>query len=103
MDDATLVNRKRWDALAARHGQGDDAYYDVAGFLAGGSTLNARERAEVAAAVGQVAGLDVLHLQCHFGLDTLSWARQGAQVTGVDFSAAAVRRAAALAAEAGLA
>lgn len=103
MDDATAVNRRRWDALAALHGQGDDAYYDVAGFLGGASTLNDRERSEVAAAAGRVTGLDLLHLQCHFGLDTLSWAREGARVTGVDFSAAAVRRAGELAADAGLA
>ncbi|MFI0424969.1 class I SAM-dependent methyltransferase [Spongiactinospora sp. 9N601] len=101
--DATIVNQKRWDALAERHGRGDDEYYDVAGFLAGGSSLTDRERAEVNAAVGDVAGLELLHLQCHFGLDTLSWARAGANVTGVDFSAVAVERARRLAAEAGLA
>ena len=103
MDERPRVNQKRWDALAQRHGQGGDTFYDVPAFLAGGSSLLDRERAEVAAAVGSVAGLDVLHLQCHFGLDTLSWARQGARVTGVDFSAVAVQRARRLAAETGLA
>lgn len=103
MAGAPEVNRKRWDALAARHGQGGGSYYDVPGFLAGGSSLNERERAELVAAAGPVAGLDLLHLQCHFGLDTLSWARLGARVTGVDFSPVAVRRARQLAAEAGLA
>jgi SAM-dependent methyltransferase len=103
MGEATEVNRTRWDALAARHGQGNDAYYDVTGFLAGGSSLSDRVRAEVTAAIGPVAGRDLLHLQCHFGLDTLSWARLGARVTGVDFSAVAVRRARELAAAAGLA
>lgn len=102
MAEPSEVNRKRWDALAGRHGHGDDSYYDVAGFLAGGSSLNDRERVEMAAAAGPVAGLDLLHLQCHFGLDTLSWARHGARVTGVDFSAVAVRRARQLAAEARL-
>jgi 2-polyprenyl-3-methyl-5-hydroxy-6-metoxy-1,4-benzoquinol methylase len=102
VNEATSMNRVRWDALAERHGQGEDAYYDVGSFLAGGSSLNERERAEVAAAVGPVAGLDLLHLQCHFGLDTLSWAREGAHVTGVDFSPAAVHRAQELAAAAGL-
>jgi 2-polyprenyl-3-methyl-5-hydroxy-6-metoxy-1,4-benzoquinol methylase len=36
--------------------------------------------------IGPVAGKSILHLQCHFGLDTLMWARQGAHVTGIDFS-----------------
>jgi SAM-dependent methyltransferase len=93
----------RWDVLATRHGQGEDSYYDVPGFLAGGLSLNDRERAEVAAAVGEVAGRDLLHLQCHFGLDTLSWARLGARVTGVDFSPVALARAREIAAAAGLA
>jgi SAM-dependent methyltransferase len=100
--DAAEANRKRWDALASRHGLGADSYYDVPNFLAGGSSLSDRERAEVAAAVGEVAGIDLLHLQCHFGLDTLSWARLGARVTGVDFSPVAVQRARELAADAGL-
>ncbi len=102
VNQAPSMNRVRWDALAERHGQGDDAYYDVDSFLAGGSSLNERERAEVVAAVGPVAGLDLLHLQCHFGLDTLSWAREGAHVTGVDFSPVAVHRAQELAAAVGL-
>jgi SAM-dependent methyltransferase len=97
-----MVNRARWDALASRHGLGADSYYDVPGFLSGGSSLSDRERSEVAAAVGDIAGLDLLHLQCHFGLDTLSWARLGAVVTGVDFSLVAVRRARQLAAQANL-
>src|SRR5580692_7943046 len=100
--DASEVNRKRWDALAARHGLGEDSYYDVPGFLAGGAALNERETSEMAAAVGQVSGLDLVHLQCHFGLCTLSWARRGARVTGVDFSPVAIERARRLAAEAGL-
>lgn len=101
--NAISQNRRRWDTLAERHGRGADDYYDVTGFLAGGSSLTDRERSEVAAAVGDVAGLDLLHPQCHFGLDTLSWARLGARVTGVDFSPVAVARARDLAARAGLA
>jgi SAM-dependent methyltransferase len=54
-------------------------------------------------AIGDVAGRRLLHLQCHFGLDTLSLARMGAVVTGLDFSPAAIEQARALAAEAGLA
>jgi SAM-dependent methyltransferase len=54
-------------------------------------------------AVGDVAGARLLHLQCHFGLDTLSLARMGASVTGLDFSPVAIAQASALAAEAGIA
>ena len=102
MPDPPRVNQAHWNALAARHGRGDDTYYDVSGFLAGRPALDDREVAEVTAAIGDVAGRDLLHLQCHFGLGTLSWARRGARVTGVDFSPVAVDRARRLAAEAGL-
>jgi 2-polyprenyl-3-methyl-5-hydroxy-6-metoxy-1,4-benzoquinol methylase len=49
--------------------------------------------------VGDVRGLDLLHLQCHFGLDSLSWARRGARVVGVDFSPRAIDLGRELAAE----
>lgn len=71
------------------------AFYDVDGFRRGGSSLQPFEVDEV----GDVAGLDLVHLQCHFGLDTLSWARLGARVTGLDFSAPAISAARALAGE----
>ncbi len=51
--------------------------------------------------IGPVEGKDLLHLQCHFGIDTLSWARLGARVTGADFSGAAVDLARSVAAEIG--
>lgn len=54
---------------------GATTFYDVEGFLAGTSALTSIVRSEV----GSVDGLDLLHLQCHFGLDTLSWAREGAR------------------------
>src|ERR1700726_4958026 len=53
-------------------------------------------------AVGDVQGKRLLHLQCHFGLDTLSLARMGASVTGLDFSSPAIDQARALAKEAGI-
>ena len=67
-------------------------------FLTGESTLLALDLEEV----GDVTGKSLLHLQCHFGLDTLSWARMGAEVVGVDFAPAAVRQAREIAARAGL-
>jgi len=94
---ALEINRELWDAAVAPHAA--SAFYDVEGFLAGASTLSPDFLEEL----GPVAGLDVAHLQCHFGLDTLSLARLGARVTGVDFSPAAVAQARELAARAGLA
>lgn len=95
----TELNRSLWDERALLHGH--DGYYDVEGFRAGGSSLSDREVEEVRAAVGDVEGLDLLHMQCHFGLDTLSFARMGARVTGLDFSPAAIGRARQLATETG--
>jgi SAM-dependent methyltransferase len=89
-------NRRLWDAWTPHHVA--SPFYDVAGFRAGRDTL---QRVEVEG-VGDVRGKRLLHLQCHFGLDTLSWARRGAAVTGADFSGAAIRAARALAAETGL-
>jgi SAM-dependent methyltransferase len=96
-EDARAINHARWQELAALHGQ--DEYYDTAGLIAGADSLTAEERA----AVGDVAGLDVLHIQCHLGFDAISLARRGARVTGVDFSSVALTRAADLAAACGVA
>jgi SAM-dependent methyltransferase len=91
------ANERLWDAWTAVHA--DAAFYDLAGFRKGGVRL----RPDEIAALGDVTGLALLHLQCHFGIDTLSWARLGATVTGVDFSGAAVRLARELAADIGIA
>ncbi|HEV2762527.1 MAG TPA: class I SAM-dependent methyltransferase, partial [Pyrinomonadaceae bacterium] len=92
-EDYFKANRTLWDASTAIHER--SAFYDVPGFKAGKSSLKPVELEEV----GDVRGKSLLHLQCHFGLDTLSWARLGARVTGVDFSPEAVRLARSLAAE----
>ena len=82
------LNRHWWDERAALHGQ--DAVYDTAGFLEGQSSL-CRLDHEVA---GDVAGRSLIHLQCHTGMDTLSWLRAGAaSVTGLDFSDVALAKA----------
>ncbi len=78
------TNQASWNKRTEIHVTSD--FYNVDGFLKGGNTLNKIELSEV----GDVAGKTLLHLQCHFGLDTLSWARLGAQVTGVDFSPVAI-------------
>ncbi|RCH67536.1 class I SAM-dependent methyltransferase [Streptomyces sp. SDr-06] len=84
-------NRELWERWTGFHVASD--HYDVKGFLAGRGTLQPFEADEV----GEVAGRSLIHLQCHFGLDTLSWARRGARVTGVDFSPRAIARAGELA------
>ncbi len=78
------ANQKMWDEFAKLHY--DSKTYKTKEFLDGETTLNSIEREEV----GDVKGKTLLHLQCHFGLDTLSWAREGAIVTGVDFSSEAI-------------
>jgi SAM-dependent methyltransferase len=90
------ANRALWDEWTRIHEPSAD--YDLAGFKAGGSRVRPYELEEI----GDVTGLDLLHLQCHFGIDTLSWARLGARVTGVDFSEVSIALARSLAAELGL-
>ncbi len=90
------ANRRHWDEIVPIHVASD--FYDVASFKAGRTALGALEREEL----GGVRGKTLLHLQCHFGLDTLSWAREGAIVTGVDFSEPAIEAARALAQETGI-
>ena len=81
------MNRVGWDLRAEAHF--DSKFYDVEGFLAGGTSLREIELSELS----NVRGKRLLHLQCHFGLDTLSWARQGAICTGVDISPVAIQKA----------
>jgi len=78
------ANKQAWNKRAAVHKH--SSFYDVAAFKAGKSALNAIELQ----AMGNVQQKRLLHLQCHFGMDTLSWAREGAIVTGIDFSDEAI-------------
>lgn len=87
MADWREENRENWDERAIVH-PGTD-HYDVDGFLDGESTLHSIERD----LVGDPGELSICHLMCHFGLDTLSWAREGADVVGLDFSGEAIARA----------
>lgn len=90
------ANRALWHEWTGINYRSD--FYKVEAFKQGLNKLRAYEMEEV----GPVAGKTLLHLQCHFGLDSLCWARLGAQVTGADFSSAAIQQATALAAEVGL-
>ncbi len=84
MKEYLEANKKRWDQLTFEHEK--SALYDLAGFKSGKDRL----RFIGLTVLGDVAGKSLLHLQCHFGLDTLAGARRGAIVTGADFSQNAI-------------
>jgi SAM-dependent methyltransferase len=81
------ANKELWNQRTAIHI--DSSFYDVAGFKAGKNVLTPIELNEL----GDVNGKKMLHLQCHFGMDSLNWARLGADVTGVDLSDEAIKEA----------
>jgi 2-polyprenyl-3-methyl-5-hydroxy-6-metoxy-1,4-benzoquinol methylase len=78
------MNRLNWNDRTAVHAK--SKFYNIDAFLAGKSSLSGLDQAEL----GDVADRTMLHLQCHFGKDSLSWARAGAHVTGVDISEDAI-------------
>jgi 2-polyprenyl-3-methyl-5-hydroxy-6-metoxy-1,4-benzoquinol methylase len=84
------LNQAMWNERIPLHLR--SRLYDLPKFKAGALSLRSHEIADL----GDVRGKELIHLQCHFGKDTLSWARLGAHVTGLDFSEAAVRAAVAL-------
>lgn len=87
------LNKESWNEFTPAHVDSD--FYDVASFKKGASSLNNIELD----GLGDVSGKSLLHLQCHFGMDTLSLARLGADVTGVDLSDVSVKVANGLATE----
>ena len=74
------ANKHLWNQRTAVHK--DSSFYNLAGFKAGENVLTPIELNEA----GDVKGKKMLHLQCHFGMDSLNWARLGADVTGIDLS-----------------
>src|SRR4030095_3958990 len=91
MDEHVKANQKLWNLWTPYHVRSQ--FYDVEGVKAG----RVRQRHGVdhlhARLVGDVRGKTLLHLQCHFGLDTIAWAQRGATVTGIDFSIEAIQAA----------
>jgi len=85
--DYLKINKKSWNERVAHHISG--ALYDMENFLKGANSLRDIEMAFL----GNIEGKSILHLQCHFGQDTLSLEGLGAQVTGVDFSDVAIQKA----------
>lgn len=80
MKDYSKINKKWWNDVAPIHLK--SKLYNLESFKKGKSSLFSIEKEEM----GSVRGKSLLHLMCHLGMDTLSWARAGAIVTGVDFS-----------------
>ncbi|MCU0436760.1 MAG: class I SAM-dependent methyltransferase [Raineya sp.] len=87
------INRNSWNNRLESHLNSD--FYDLTGFMNGKSSLNTIELD----LLGNIQGKSILHLQCHFGQDTLSLARLGANVTGVDLSDKAIKKAQELASQ----
>lgn len=80
MDKFRKANLNLWNEWTDIHAKSEE--YDLEGFKAGKTQLHSIELEEL----GDVSGKTMLHLQCHFGRDSMMWARLGAEVTGVDFS-----------------
>ncbi|WP_109299871.1 bifunctional 2-polyprenyl-6-hydroxyphenol methylase/3-demethylubiquinol 3-O-methyltransferase UbiG [Aquimarina sp. AU474] len=78
------TNKQTWDNKVGVHAKSD--FYDLDSFKKGETSLKKYELK----ALGNVSGKSILHLQCHFGQDTLSWSRMGAKCTGVDISENAI-------------
>jgi len=95
MDNFLEINKKSWNARLESHLA--SAFYDMPSFLKGKSSLNKIELD----LLGTVKGKKILHLQCHFGQDSISLSRMGAEVTGVDLSDLAIEKGKALAKELG--
>jgi len=81
------INKASWNRRTSHHISSD--FYDMEGFKAGNTSLNNIELD----LLGDIKGKSILHLQCHFGQDTMSFARMGAQATGIDLSDEAIKQA----------
>jgi SAM-dependent methyltransferase len=87
------ANRKNWDERVGIHSKSD--FYNLEKFKKTKNSLLRLEQKEL----GDISGKSILHLQCHFGMDSLSLAKKGAIVTGVDFSGEAIKLARSLSKE----
>ncbi|NLP56796.1 bifunctional 2-polyprenyl-6-hydroxyphenol methylase/3-demethylubiquinol 3-O-methyltransferase UbiG [Lutibacter sp. B1] len=95
-DEYFKVNKETWNKKVSIHAKSE--FYDVEVFKKGKTSLNKFELDEV----GDVNAKTLLHLQCHFGQDTLSWSRLGAKCTGIDLSDEGIKQAKLLNMELGL-
>jgi SAM-dependent methyltransferase len=99
VDDYRVVNRANWDERVPVHVASE--FYSVDQLAADSTALTSVVRFDVPR-LGDITGQRGVHLQCHIGTDTISLARLGAHMTGLDFSAAAITEARRLAARAGI-
>jgi SAM-dependent methyltransferase len=99
VEDYRDVNRANWDDRVAAHAASPD--YAVARFAEDPSFLSEVVSFDLPR-LGEIAGLEAVHLQCHIGTDTVSLARLGAHMTGLDFSAPALEQGRRLAAAVGV-
>jgi 2-polyprenyl-3-methyl-5-hydroxy-6-metoxy-1,4-benzoquinol methylase len=97
-DEYYDANRANWSERVAGHWMADG--YDAPGFIADQDRISGVVQFDHPY-LGELAGRSLLHLQCHFGMDTLSMARCGAIVTGIDFSTEAIAAARRLSDESG--
>ena len=95
-DQGSAANLAWWQEAAPLHAGSE--FYDLEGLRSGRDVMRPHEVAEI----GEVSGRDLVHLQCHIGTDTLSWARRGARTVGLDFSSNSIAVAGQLAAECGV-
>lgn len=93
MNNYLEINRQSWNKRTDAHLKSE--FYDMEGFLKGKSSLNDIELK----LLGDIKGKSILHLQCHFGQDTISLSRLGAKATGVDLSDKAIESAQKITAE----
>lgn len=96
MQEQLKSNKKLWNKLVELHAE--STFYDLESFISGRCTLKSIEKE----LLSNVQNKSLLHLQCHFGMDSLSWSRLGAVVTGVDFSNTAIALASDLSRNTGL-
>lgn len=90
------TNKKRWDEMSGIHAKSE--YYGLEEFKQSHNSLYGTEQKEL----GDISGKSLLHLMCHFGMDSLSLAKKGAIVTGLDFSGKMIERARNLSKELGI-
>lgn len=90
------ANKKWWNNVTAIHAR--SKLYDLPGFKKGKNSLFSIEKEEIE----NVKNKKLLHLMCHFGMDTLSWGRLGAEVTGVDIADKSIQLAKKLSKETGI-
>ncbi|MFU8772224.1 MAG: class I SAM-dependent methyltransferase, partial [Anaerolineales bacterium] len=93
-----LANRRNWDERAAIHAASE--FYNLQHYVVDKDAISSAVTFD-RHVFGDVSGMDLLHLQCHIGTDSISWSRLGARVVGLDFSSKSLQVARDLAQQSG--